>query len=729
MSSEPVHAYIAACNREHAECAQELVDALNNNTKAAQLGQRAVPLNDIDICCIAEAVCALDTGCSLKVLNLEENSFGLQGVQALMEALESNPGHIKELRLGKNNLKDQAAVAIGHTLSRNGCGLKVLDLSENGITKLGVIPIAAALQHEISDVVELSFHNNKIEGDAAPFLSQVIQGSPKLKHLHLGYNALRDSGVSQLAKILPQAKCLSTLDLTANRIGHEGGMAIAKALMSSDCTIQRLNLRHNLLDSDAIVAFADVLRENHSLIQLFLGFMNPTPDAAASVLEAVKNNRTLLLLDIYGWKLNPHAIEPLIRAVQEGTGAIAAIVTDACQPIAASINEGNIARESRDMHPIYVGPDDRDAYLATKSLRRYSRAQSTRQSRMSSERVSRARSDNEHSHGSRPSSRHGSRRHSRRHSRRSSHDAPEGADTADAKKRRVRKDSETGELIPVPRRHSSSRRHSTSRRHSSSRRHHSPRDGAPPEGSAAPVSPPKPAPRSASQPVRDVASEDPDHRHKTEQLLEKLKETPCDPATAEAIKAIVKAIQSQIRHQHAQHKRDVLEINARLEALEARRECHCSGAPASGSGNRGSSGNHFYNEDSNAVGYGGHSAGFIRASNSSAGGGYYGGGSNHHNTDSFGRHQQALGSQYRSASRISEGGVMERAMTPLVHPSSEIRDILPDLPRPNDESGERKPEEASLQRSVNVQTFPPRIEPSPAQDADPPRRKSVAHNY
>ncbi|CCW62297.1 unnamed protein product [Phytomonas sp. EM1] len=41
------------------------------------------------------------------------------------------------------------------------------------------------------------------------------------------------------------------------------------------------------------------------------------------------------------------------------------------------------------------------------------------------------------------------------------------------------------------------------------------------------------------------------------------------------------------------------------------------------------------------------------------------------------------------------------------------------------EMREVSPGETSLQRSVNVQNFPPRIEPSPSQDPNPPRRKSL----
>ncbi|ORC87074.1 uncharacterized protein TM35_000242240 [Trypanosoma theileri] len=382
MHSEAAEVYVAACNEAHAECALELVYALDNNERTANLADRAVRLNDVDLACVAEALMVASH--PLRVLNVENNAFGLPGLQALLGAIEENPGLIRELRLGRNKLKDQAAVAIGHTLSRDGCGLKVLDLSENEITKLGVIPIATALGSESCDIVELSFHNNKIEADAAMYLGQAIREAGKLRHLHLGYNAIRDAGAAHLAQCIPVTISLSTLDLTANRIGPDGGKELARALMTSTCNIQRLNLRHNLFDSETIEMYADVIRHNTSLIQLFLGFMNPDPGVAALVLSALSSNRTMLLLDIFGWKLHPENTLELISNIQKTNNTVMTIVTDACQSIAGEIDAGNLEREARGQHPIYVGPDDREAAAATTSLRRISRAQSRRHSRASS---------------------------------------------------------------------------------------------------------------------------------------------------------------------------------------------------------------------------------------------------------------------------------------------------------------------------------------------------------
>ncbi|KAK7198191.1 Leucine Rich repeat [Novymonas esmeraldas] len=733
--SAAAEVYVSACRREHAQISDALVQALDKDAKAAVLGQGSIPLNDIDICCVAEVIRSLGEDSQLRVLVLEENSFGLPGVTALMEAIEANPNRIRELRLGKNNLKDQAAVVIGHTLSRNGCGLKVLDLSENSITKLGVIPIAAALQQPFCDIVELSFHNNKIEGDAASYLGQALRTAPKLKHLHLGYNTLRDNGAAQIARSVPHAACLSTLDLTANRISREGGEELVRALMSPTCTVQRLNLRHNQLDSETIELFADVIAHNTSLIQLFLGFMNPSPEAAATVLSAIPQNHTLLLLDIYGWKLIPKSTLALIQAVQQKNSTIAALVTDACQSIATQVDEGNVVREEeRDLHPIYVGPDDRDAYLATKSLRRYSRAQSRRQSRTASRVQSRARPEGQ------PASRTAS---SHRRSERG------GSHPASRSSRAVSPAEHTAAHEEAPQSQRSSSRHSRHRSDSAhGRRHRHRRSGddgdTAPSGSArsrTPRSVPASA-RSTSRspraeagqlvPVETRQEEDP-----VKSLLGELHDTPCDPHTTHVLKSIIAALQSSAKQQQAQ----IRSLTARVEALETRRECFCGVKTTTSPPRSGSPSN-----AAQATGSPARSGISATAVNGSAyqrmtsKAGSIGKGATAFGTDgddSFTRHtsqhqqhvqsNSAVHSFQRSMSRMSQNTsttAMERCTTPHV-----TQDAPPDIAHPNDESGEHHPEGVELQRSASIQNFPPRIEPSPAQDANPPRRKSVSHAF
>ncbi|CAD2218816.1 Leucine Rich repeat, putative [Angomonas deanei] len=812
MSETVIKVYKAACAKENVDVVEDFVTTLRTGAKVALLSQRKSPLSDVDICCIAAAIRAMEKDSPLKVLNLEDNGFGVLGIQALMEALESNPGQIRELRLGRNNLKDEGAVIIGDVLSRSGCGLKVLDLSENGITKNGVIPIAAALEHPTSDIVELSFHNNKIEGDAAPFLGKAIRAAAKLKHLHLGYNALRDSGAEQLSQSISHAKLLSTLDLTANRISHAGGVAIAEALLEESCTIQRLNLRHNKMDSEAICRFGEVLRTNTSLIQLFLGYMNPTPEAVTVVLDALRENGSLLLLDIFGWKIPPPRAAELIQAIQEDNTIVAAVVTDACDTVAKSIDLQNADREDRGLHPIYVGPDDRDAYLATKSLRRYSRAQSRRQSRAASARQSvnpsrnasavqpgrdTERTEGSHRrHRSRGASevgedvksegsrhrRHRSRgaseageetksegsRHRRRHrSRGGSEAAEDGANNEASRHRRHRSrgTSEVGDDVK-----SEGSRHRRHRSHS--------RGGAPEEEARRPsggeksegrhrrhrsrgtseagedieksyrrdaegslVRQPQPGPIAAEgalivKPLQICDAPARAQQAEAKELLEEIKKTPLDPHTQKVVHDLNENLQKQIKALQEAHEKDKRDLLARIEALERRKECHCGGNGAGHSG----SGNGTNNAVSGAAAASQPSP-FVRSGSNPANSSIPYFSSSAHDLPSNDRPNAIRGGNgaynsslpgsavpYRSMSRMSEG-YPERSMTPLVKPNTDAEDMPPSVAQGNDEQGEKRPDEPSLQRSASVVNFPPRIEPSPARDANPPRRKSISVNY
>lgn len=359
MSCPAAQAYANACTRERTDIAPEIIDALNmGDRECAPSNGR--PLVDADLRCIAEA---LRMPHGLRCLSLEENAFGLDGVSAILDALSVNPGTLLELRLGKNKLKDPSVISIANTIMTTPLGLKVIDLGDNGITKLGCEALCNALVSKECSLIEVSLHSNQLEADSGIALAKAIR-SAILKHLHLGYNQLRDAGATQLARCIPITSTLTTLDLTSNRIGPQGGQELARALMSATCSLQRINLRHNNFDNETIQLFSEVLLRNTSLTQLFLGFMNPSPETAAMVLTSLRQNRTLLLLDIYGWKLDLDTTGQVIEDIMFHNMTIRAITSDACQPIYHTIDKHNQERDSRSLHEVYIGPDDRHSAKA-----------------------------------------------------------------------------------------------------------------------------------------------------------------------------------------------------------------------------------------------------------------------------------------------------------------------------------------------------------------------------
>lgn len=705
-------AYLSSCQRANVSPIPQFMTALVQNEKSATLQARTPPLNDVDIRCIAEAITQLKDGALLKVLSLEGNSFGLEGVQALMEALEKKPNQIRELRLGRNNLKDTCAAVIGQTLARNPCGLKILDLSENGITRFGVIPIAAALENSQCEIGELSFHNNKIEGDAAEELMEALKHSISLKHLHLGYNTLRDTGARAVARALPQLTQLVTLDLTANRIGPEGGEALASALCEPSCTLRRLNLRHNLLESRGIAAFENVLRINNSLIQLFFGFMSPTPEVGEIILKAVAKNRSLLLLDILGWKLPQQRALEVIQQIQSENNTFAALVTDACQPIIPQLQEENRRRVDRGIHPLYVGSDDREAYVATKSQKRFSRGQSRNSSRARSRSVRSERSG----------------RVSVTRVRKASHGGPDRVDSTTSSRVLTRSRSR-----PVD---------DAKESNFSDEKVRKPLSASVTEQKSASFS------ATASRTDLQLSEED-------KELIKLFRELDSVADSNAETNLAVRNIGNFLWEKIKQQRLSTQAVRSRLESLERRQESKYAQSanhdrdytpkspqplfqqhPALGTAgalpsasfhsvlnsqsmNEIANFSSSYPQNHNAVNHAGSSFPGIQK-------GVWAGKpvpdipfSSPSPLASF-KGPSITRSTSRGRYDLSDP---DRGVTPLVRPS-EQHDLPPNISaRPLEEGGKRCPLETSLQRSASVVNFPPRIEPSPAPDRNPPKRK------
>jgi hypothetical protein len=293
-----LQAYITACQEHEVPWVSEFVEALSSGLTECYLSERLVALDDRDAICLATALCQPH---SIKLLDLEGNRFGPRGARLLFEALAVGSNRtLREVRLGRNVIGDEGAMSIGQTLALHDTGLRVLDLSHNDITTKGCVELFRGIPFR-TELSELSVYGNLLSEDAASVIVNVVQKS-HIRHLHLGFNALRDSGAALIARSLAFARDLATLDLSGNHIGRAGAAAIADALKNSSCIIQRLNLRHNDLDDESYRRIAEALRHTQSLTQLFLAF-NPQPSrpVAQELLAALASNTSLQLFDVLGW--------------------------------------------------------------------------------------------------------------------------------------------------------------------------------------------------------------------------------------------------------------------------------------------------------------------------------------------------------------------------------------------------------------------------------------------
>ena len=219
--------------------------------------------------------------------------------------------HSVRINLSGCGLSDKLLKRLTDILSSASGELKVvrLDIGNNTLTSNGVSDLFVRASAAFSSVNELSLNNNSIDGDGVnSIVSSLVHTSCKsLTWLFLSHNLLGVSGIQALERavasgVLVNLKYLSlsntltgdadingaiittclrpitshchhlvSLDLSENNLGVPGSCALGEALplLSHDII---LDLNSTMLDSEAIIAFSDCVKNsvpisNESLIQ------------------------------------------------------------------------------------------------------------------------------------------------------------------------------------------------------------------------------------------------------------------------------------------------------------------------------------------------------------------------------------------------------------------------------------------------------------------------------
>ena len=128
---------------------------------------------------------------------------------------------------------------------------------------------------ENPNIHNLELRGNNITGSGIRYLTSAIRYLPALKVLSLEWNNL-ENGVAVLADALMFNSSLQVLDLRNNKIGPEGGSALAR-LIETNTSLQRLDLRWNELGQIGGQSLLMALRKSHCLQSIELAG-NRVPD-------------------------------------------------------------------------------------------------------------------------------------------------------------------------------------------------------------------------------------------------------------------------------------------------------------------------------------------------------------------------------------------------------------------------------------------------------------------
>lgn len=169
-------------------------------------------------------------------INFSQRNLGSNDAPLIRSAILSNP-QLAVLKLGYNNLGNVGANLIAEAIHIGG-GLMMMRRNDGGGDRGGGDPQQQQYHHHPSlSVLDLGFNNVGDEG-CASLANLAVARNPSLATLYLSGNAVRQSGALALADVIASGCGLTSLHLTANRIGAKGVKGLMRSITEFDVTMQ-----------------------------------------------------------------------------------------------------------------------------------------------------------------------------------------------------------------------------------------------------------------------------------------------------------------------------------------------------------------------------------------------------------------------------------------------------------------------------------------------------------